>query len=209
MFSANISGVIKRVIFDNEEDGKDAMIKIVVESRKQFSKKDDMPNVYPLITIWGHDAAYVRDYAGKGHWIEVINCDLEVYRPDDADEDRLSFKAGKVNLLPKTLSEAVADTIEEDDDEDDRKKKKKKKGKKDDDKKRGKSRSERRKSRDDDDDDDDDDDEEEEAPKKKKKKAKKEEPKKKPSKKKKKDEDDEDYDDDYDDDDDEDDYFED
>lgn len=211
MFSANISGVIKRVVFDNEEEGKDAMIKISVEARKQYVKKDDMPNVYPLVTIWGNDAAYVREYAGKGHWIELLNCDLDVYRPDDAEEDRLSFKAGKVSLLPKALSEAVAETIEDEDEDDDeapRRRKKKKSSKYS--SKRGKSRSERRRPRDEEDDDfEDDDEEEEEAPRRKKKPTKKSSTsrKKAPSKKRKVEDDDDDYEDDYDDD--EDDYFDD
>lgn len=208
MFSANISGVIKRVVFDNEEDGKDAMLKIVIEARKQFAKKDDMPNVYPLVTIWGHDAAYVRDFAGKGHWIEIINCDLDVYRGDDDEQDRISFKAGKINLLPKVMSEAVADTIDEDDD-DEPKKKKKKKSSRDDDKKKGKSRSERRKKPRDDDDEDEDEDE---KPRKKKAKGKASDGAKKKSSSKKsrrKDDEDEDFDEDYDDEDDDDDYFDD
>lgn len=217
MFSANISGQIKRIIHDNGDDGKDAMLKIVVETRKQFAKKDDMPNVYPLVTIWGHDAAYVREYAGVGHWIEVLNCDLDVYRPDDADEDRLSFKAGKINLLPKVLSEAISDVLpDEEEDDDDRGRKKKKTSSRGSSSKssKGKSRSERRgKSR-------DEDEEEEEAPRRKKKttserKGKASDGAKKKtssSSRKKKEEDyDEDYDDDYEDDDydDDDDYFDD
>jgi hypothetical protein len=223
MFSANISGQIKRVVFDNEEEGKDAILKFVVEARKQYAKKDDMPNVYPLVTVFGHDAAYVRDYAGVGHWVEVLNCDMDAYRGEDDEQDRISFKAGKINLLPKVLSEAVADVVgeEEDEEEDRRSKKKSSKGKKtssrkDDEgsKKKSKSRSERRKSR------DDDDEEEEEAPRKKRSGerkgkasdgAKKKTSSKSSSKKSSRrddDDEDEDYDDDYDDDDD-DDYFDD
>lgn len=215
MFSANISGQIKRIVHDNGDEGKDAMLKIVVEVRKQFAKKDDMPNVYPLVTIWGHDAAYVREYAGVGHWIEILNCDLDVYRPDDADEDRLSFKAGKINLLPKVLSEAIADALPDEEEDDDRSSRRKKKsstrGKTSG---SGKSRSQRRgRSR------DEEEEEEEEAPRRKKKtserKGKASDGAKKKtgsSSRKKKEEDyDEDYDDDYDDDDydDDDDYFDD
>ncbi|WP_421019104.1 hypothetical protein, partial [Klebsiella pneumoniae] len=111
MFSANIAGQIKRVIHDNGKDGKDAILKIVVECRKQFVRDGDMPNIYPAVTIFGHDAAYVREYAGVGHWITLANCEMDVYRPEDADEDRISFKAGRINLLPKALSEAVGEVV--------------------------------------------------------------------------------------------------
>jgi hypothetical protein len=219
MFSANISGQIKRVVFDNDKDGKDAILKIVIEARKQFTRDGDMPNVYPLVTIFGFDAAYVRDYAGVGHWITAVNCDLDVYRPDDSDEDRLSFKAGKISLLPKTLSEAIDGVVgdeEDDDDDDDRssRRKKKKRGSEKSKPARGKSRSERRrKSR-----DDEDEEEEEEKPRRKKRAsgkasdgAKKSRGGKKAPRRKKEEEYDEDYDEDYDDDDydEDDDYFDD
>jgi len=208
MFSATISGTIKRILFDNEKDGEKAFLKVVVECKKQFVKEDDIPYNYPVVAIFGHDAAYVREYAGKGHWIECMNCDLDVYRGEDGDEEeRISFKCGRVNLLPKALSEAVASTIDEDDDEDDKKKKKKGKGKDD---KKGKSRSERRgKSRDDDEDDDDDEDEDENDSKSKKSKSKskskdkgKDKGKSKSKAKSRDDDEDDDEDEDYDDDDD-------
>lgn len=220
MFNATISGKIKRVIHDNGKADDKAMVKVVVECRKQFAKKDDMPFTYPVVTIWGYDAQYFRDYAGAGHYASFIGCDLEAYRPDGEDKDQLSFRSGKVDLLPKEFSDQI--TVE--DDEDDKKKKKGKgkgKGDRDPKKDKGKSRSQRRaKDEDDededDDDDDDDDEDEDEAPRKKKKPAgkSKEKEKSKPSKdkgksskKKSRDEDDDDDDDDYYDDDD--DYFDD
>lgn len=224
MFTATITGTIKRVIADNGKDGKDAMMSVVVETAKRFRKEDEIPYNYPVVKVWGHDAAYLRDYGGKGHPAMFFDCELDVYKKDEGDE-RISFRAGKVEILGKKYTEAlveagvVSESGEFDGDEDGGKKKKKKKSEKDD-RKGGKSRSERRKGkgRDDEDEDEDDDDDEDEAPRKKKS-AKKDE-KKKPAKKsggkssKKKDydddDDDEDYDeDDYDDEDDDDDYFDD
>ena len=223
MFSANIAGQIKRVIHDNGKDGKDAILKIVVECRKQFVRDGDMPNIYPAVTIFGHDAAYVREYAGVGHWITLANCEMDVYRPEDADEDRISFKAGRINLLPKALSEAVGEVVGdgEEEEESPRRRKKSSGSKRAGASSRGKSerkpRSERRKRRDEEEDDwDDEDEEEEEAPRRKKRpsgKASDGARKKKPaskSRKRRDEEEDEDYDEDYDDEfEDEDDYFDD
>jgi len=210
MFNATISGVVKRVLFDNEKDAEKAFIKVVVECRKQFAKKDDLPYTYPVVAIFGHDAAYFRDYGGKGHYVELTGCDYDVYRGEDGDEDeKISFKAGKLALLPKQLSDQL-EIEDEDDDEDDKKKAKKKKARSSRDEKpaRGKSRSERRsKARDDEDEEEDEDDEdEEEAPPRRKKKpaakpaAKKKTSSKPASKKRREEEEDEDYDDDDDDD---------
>jgi hypothetical protein len=218
MFNATIAGRVKRVIFDsaNEKKSKVNMVKIVVEVRKQWTKEDDMPFCYPVVTLFNNDADYFREYAGKGHYVECINCDIDCYRGDDDEYDRISFKCGKLGLLPKDMAEAIGDTIEDDDDDDDKKKKKKKK----DDKKSGKSRSERRKKRkdedydedDDDDEEEDDDDDDEEEDRKKKKKSSSSKKKSSSSKGKNKkrrdeDEDDDDDDDDFEDDDDDDDYF--
>lgn len=212
MFNATISGIVKRVLFDNEKDAEKAFVKVVVECRKQFAKKDEMPYTYPVVAIFGHDAAYFREYGGKGHFIEAIGCDIDVYRGEDGDEEeRISFKCGKLSLLPKQLADQIE--VEDDDDDDDKKKKKKKSGSKSsrDEKKGGKSRSERRKGRDEDDEDEDDDDEDEDEAPRKKKKSKEDDKKKKSSskdkgksssKKKSRDDDDDDDDEDYDDDDD-------
>lgn len=222
MFSANITGRVKRVLHDNEKDGKDAMLKVVIEARKQYVKDGDMPNVYPVIAIFGHDAAYIRDYAGKGHWVHFYNCDMDVYRPDDAEEDRVSFKAGRIELLPKDMSQAIEGTIDEDEEEEKPRRKKRAGGRSGSAKggapKRGKSRSERRRRRDEEDEyddedieDDEEEEEEEEKPRRRKKPAAKKPARKKAPAKKKAPVDDDDYDDDYDDDDydDDDDYFED
>lgn len=204
MFSATITGKIKRILFDNEKDGKDAMLKIVVEARKQYTKEDEMPNVYPVVAIFGHDAAYVREYAGVGHWVHIYNADYDAYRGEDDEYDRISFKAGKVEILPKAMAEAIAETIEEEDEDEGRSRRKKKSSKSS---SKGKSRSERRKKRDEDEDED-------ESPRRSKRKSKASDgAKKKSSKKRDEDYDDyedDDYDDDYDDDDyddDDDDYF--
>jgi hypothetical protein len=169
MFSATISGIVKRVIVDNGKADDKAMVKFVLEVKKQFAKKDDMPFIYPLITVFGYDAQYFRDYAGKGHFVEVVNCDMDSWRGEDGDEEeRISFKAGKLNLLPKVL----ADQIEiEDDEEDDRKSRNKKKtsSKGKEERGSGKSRSERRGRRDEDEDEDDEEEEDDEpAPRRKK-----------------------------------------
>lgn len=220
MFSANITGRVKRVLHDNEKDGKDAMLKVVIEARKQYVKDGDMPNVYPVVAVFGHDAAYIRDYAGKGHWVHFYNCDMDVYRPDDAEEDRVSFKAGRIELLPKDMSQAIEETIDEDEEEE--KPRRKKRGSRSGSAKggapkRGKSRSERRRRRDEEEDyddedfEDDEEEEEEEKPRRRKKPAAKKPARKKAPAKKKAPVDEDDYDDDYDDDDydDDDDYFED
>lgn len=221
MFTATITGTIKRVLTDNGKDGKDAMMSVVVETAKRYRKDDELPFHYPVVKIWGHDAAYIRDYAGKGHPVMFFDCELDVYKKDEGEE-RISFKAGKVELLGKKYSEAIveagvaSEAGEFDSDDDD--KKKKKKGKKDKDDKKGKSRSERRKGKGrDEDDEDEDDDDDDERPSKKSKKDDKKKSSKKDDKKggkssKKKDYDDDDDDEDYDEDDyddDDDDYFDD
>ncbi len=219
MFSATISGVVKRILHDNEKDGTKAFIKVVVETRKQYTKDGDMPNIYPVVALFGNDADYFRQYGGEGHWIECQNCDMDVWRGEDGDEDeRISFKCGRMALLPKKFTEALDEAGVLDVSDDDDKKKKKKSGDKDKkksgsnskDKDKNKSRSERRKSRDEDDEDDDDDeddeDEDEKPARKKSKNKDKPKDKKKPTKddktkkKKKPVDDDDDFDDDDDDD---------
>lgn len=210
MFSATITGKIKRVLFDNDKDGKDAMMKISMEVKKQFIRDDDMPNIYPTVTVFGHDAAYIRQFAGEGHWLHVFNAEYDVYKDEnkvllDEDNDKEyprefhSFKAGKIELLPKQMSEAVEETIEGGDDDGGRKGKSRGKSSRN---TKGKSRSDRRKRSNDD---------EEEAPKgRSKRRGKASDGAKKPSRsksRKPKDDDyeeeyDDDYDDEYDDDDD-------
>lgn len=171
MFSATISGKIKRIIHDNEESKEKAMLKVVVECRKQFVRKDDMPFNYPVVTIFGNDADYLREYAGAGHFVMFHNCDVDVYKKDEDSEERTSFKSGKVELLPKEFT----DQIEVEEEEEPRRKKKTSSSSKPSSKKSGKSRSELRKGRgrddEDEDEDDDDDEDEDEAPRRKKKPA--------------------------------------
>lgn len=217
MFSATMTGQIQRIIYDNKKDKGDAMVKIVLAVSKQYSTDAATSKVFPLITIWGHDAAYLRNYAGKGQVITIINADVEYFKNDKKlDEDgnpieQVSFKAGKVSFPKADVMKALvaagvaedADGADDDDDEDE-KPRRKKRGSRE--KSAPKSRSSRRSRDEEDDYDDEDEDEEEEAPRRKKKApASKAAPKKKAPKKKAPVDDDEDYDDDYDDDDD--DYF--
>lgn len=218
MFSASMTGQIQRIIYDNGKDKGDAMVKIVLAVSKQYSTDAATSKVFPLITIWGHDAAYLRNYAGKGQVITIINADVEYFKNDKKlDEDgnpieQVSFKAGKVSfpkadVMKALVSAGVAEDADgaDDDDDEDEKPRRKKRGSRS--KSAPKSRSSRRSRDEEDDYDDEDDDEEEEAPRRKKKPASKAAPKKKAPKKKAPVDDDEDYDDDYDDDDD--DYFDD
>lgn len=217
MFSATMTGQIQRIIYDNKKDKGDAMVKIVLAVSKQYSTDAATSKIFPLITIWGHDAAYLRNYAGKGQVITIINADVEYFKNDKKlDEDgnpieQVSFKAGKVSFPKADVMKALvaagvaedADGADDDDDEDE-KPRRKKRGSRE--KSAPKSRSSRRSRDEEDDYDDEDEDEEEEAPRRKKKApASKAAPKKKAPKKKAPVDDDEDYDDDYDDDDD--DYF--
>lgn len=217
MFSATMTGQIQRIIYDNKKDKGDAMVKVVLAVSKQYSTDAATSKIFPLITIWGHDAAYLRNYAGKGQMITIINADVEYFKNDKKlDEDgnpieQVSFKAGKVSFPKADVMKALvaagvaedADGADDDDDEDE-KPRRKKRGSRE--KSAPKSRSSRRSRDEEDDYDDEDEDEEEEAPRRKKKApASKAAPKKKAPKKKAPVDDDEDYDDDYDDDDD--DYF--
>lgn len=219
MFSATMTGQIQRIIYDNKKDKGDAMVKVVLAVSKQYSTDAATSKIFPLITIWGHDAAYLRNYAGKGQVITIINADVEYFKNDKKlDEDgnpieQVSFKAGKVSFPKADVMKALvaagvaedADGADDDDDEDE-KPRRKKRGSRDS-KPASKSRSTRRSRDEEDDYDDEDEEEEEEAPRRKKKApASKAAPSKKAAPKKKAPvDDDEDYDDDYDDDDD--DYF--
>lgn len=229
MFSATMTGQIQRIIHDNKKDKQDAMVKVVLAVSKQYSNDPKTSKIFPLVTIWGYDAAYLRKYAGIGQIITILNAEAEYYKNENKlDEDgnpieQVTFKAGKVSFPKADVMKALvaagvaeeaegADDDDDDDDEDDKKSRRKKRKKKDE----PKSRSSRRKRRDEDEDDDDDededdfdededdDDEEEEAPRKKKKKKtppKEDKKKKKPAAKKKKKPVDDDDDDDEDDDD--------
>lgn len=204
MFSANMTGQIQRVVYDNGKADKDAMIKVSLAVSKQYAKDPKKSKIFPLVTIFGYDAQYLRKYAGVGQIISIINAEADYYENDRFEDDKgnhpetVSFKAGKVwfpkaDVMKALVSEGVAeeaeggDADEEEDEKPRRRKKKTSEG--------GKSRSQRRRKR-------DDDEEEEEKPARRKKKSA-------PPSKKKKAEPEEDYEDDYEDDFDEedDDYF--
>lgn len=213
MFSANITGTIQRIIHDNKKSDKDAMVKVVLAVSKQYSNDPKTSKIFPLITIWGYDAQYLRKYAGVGQMITIINAEAEYFKNENKlDEDgnaieQVSFKAGKVSFPKADIMKALVDSgvaeegdADEDDEEEERPRRKKSSSSRDK-KKPSTSRSARRGRRDEDEDEDEDDDEEEEeAPRRRKKAApapaKKKPARKAPARRSRDDDEDEDDDDD-------------
>lgn len=182
MFSANITGQIQRVVYDNKKSGADAMIKVALAVPKQYVPKDsDQSHIFPLITIFGHDASYLRKYAGKGQIITAINAEADYFKNEKFEDekgnnpDTVSFTTRKVAFQKKAVMDALLDAgvAEEADgdeeEEDDRSSRRGKRGSGSGSSKGG-SRSSRRgestgrkgRGRDEEDEDEDDDDEEEE-----------------------------------------------
>lgn len=213
MFSANITGTIQRIIHDNKKSDKDAMVKVVLAVSKQFSNDPKTSKIFPLITIWGYDAQYLRKYAGVGQMITIINAEAEYFKNENKlDEDgnaieQVTFKAGKVSFpkadIMKALVDAgVAEEGDEDEEEEEERPRRKKSSSSRDKKKPSTSRSARRGRRDEDEDEDEDEEEEEEAPRRRKKAAaapaKKKPARKAPARRSRdEDEDDDDDDDNY------------
>lgn len=220
MFSANITGQVQRVIYDNSKDGQDAILKITMAVPKQYARDKDKSKIFPLITIFGHDAAYFRKYAGVGQVISIINAEADYYKNDKFEDDSgnnpetVSFKAGRVMFpkadVMKALVEAgVAEEPEGGEEEEEESRPRKRRGTKSKSRSERRGTSSRRRPRDeepDEEDYDEDDEEEEEEPKPRRKRpaSKKKPASKKPAPRKRREEpeeDDDDFDDDYDDDD--------
>ncbi len=175
MFSATVTGTIQRVIHDNGKSGKDAMLKVVLAVSKRYAKDPKESKLFPLFTIWGFDADYMRKYVGVGQPVAFMDCEMEAFKSDKKlDEDgnqieQISYRVGKASFFKadilKALVEAgVAEEAEggDEDEEDDRSSRRKKKSSSSRSERRGGSSSKGRGRRDEDEDEDDDDDEEEE-----------------------------------------------
>lgn len=214
MFAANATGTVQRIIHDNGKSGKDAMMKVVLAIPKRYAKDPKESKIFPLFTLWGYDADYMRKYVGVGQPVAFMDCEVEIFKnenkldQDDNPIEQTSYRVGKASFFKadilKALVEAgVAEEGEggDSEDDDDRSSRRKKKSSSSRSERRGSSSSKPRGRRDEDEDEDDDDDEEEEeAPRRKKKPAPaardKKPARKAPARRARDDEDDDDDDDD-------------